>query len=292
MRRRRNLDPYFVEWENFGPKHTQMLQISLKMILPEVLISIIYEYDLNFQIKFKSYFSSITPALIIYCDQVFLLFKRSVCCIFTDEHLNIQFLWTKHPQNSIWHDGWKPQKKNSHLFEKLKCFDPYHDHIIEESNDWIINNTKISRPIGGEVLICKRNFKLYTGNKNLFCYGEIDETKIKMNWHFQSLPFDLPHWTQWSIFLDNIFIMIEEKSRKKTLDKMKYNLVLYNFFPEKISHILTIPLYETMNNKWELINNCYLLSFKNTIHIILEKKKNFLYFNITFGHEKNKKMGK
>jgi hypothetical protein len=176
--------------------------------------------------------------------------------------------------------------------KNLKYFDPYDDHIIETPDAWIINNKKICRPLRNETVICKRNSKLYTGLGKRFCCADMKNLwkrkrknkENKIRWQFFSLPFTLPYWTTWSIFLDDILIMIHVKSIKN-LNLTQFNLVLFHFGNKDISEICTIKLCES-----ETVDAyptaCYLLPFQNNVHVILNirGKKEVSYFNIMFGH--------
>ena len=202
--------------EFFGPRRTLTLQMSLKILLPKDLIHLVQFYDVNFIWQEKVVKSN--TQLINYENNIYFianedLTSSKLTAIRTGKSFII-------PHCFFIHDGWFHNTVHDR-YEKLSCFDLYGDHYIDcnhkNRSKWIINNCLVECPTYGQIIF-KRDFKLFTAEygSNFLWYTDFkDKTVKKKNWQVIELDVNFPYWWNWSIFSDQILILVTFSADKK-----------------------------------------------------------------------------
>ena len=244
----------------FGIERMNIL-MNLEFIIPKDVISLITLYDLNFILKEKKMIHQQKN----YCH--FLYYEHNIYSILNKEEQNpgfsllfnidtnaSRFLTLK---NMI-HDGWHQRSEKYREYEKFSSFDIYNDHYIEFPSCWVINNCRIARPVREEAVIFKRNLKLFTGKSDFLYWSEFLPSGVKQyDWKKVQINQDLPGWTSWSMFSDQIFIMIKLG-------------VIYLYNLDTSSSLLSPFLSIQLEN---LYSDTSILVTKQLIHILIKCKE-------------------
>ena len=261
----------------YGKSRNLMIEKVLENILPKDIIGIIAKkYDFNFVIqqkKVKDYLP-----LIYYQNEVWLFtsFEQySKHFPYLYQPLLDKTLILDSKYNTLIHDGWRVRSiRHCTLYKKDKDFDVFSEKYIEQTFSWKINNQLVSRPCTGESVIFKRDNKFYTKCEHyLYC------SEDGKNWTKYYLQYSDFIWEQWSIFLDDIFVIIRiqhESECESNLVLLFYDLKTYvnimqPFFVLKLGQIIGKP-----------ISHFSLLATKSNIHIIANINHNSTYFNLKF----------
>ena len=144
-------------------------------------------------------------------------------------------------------------------------FDLYHDHYIEFSNKWLINNYLIERPIGGDPVILKRKSKLFTSKYDslLWC-PFLNSTVRKTEWKKVQIDRQFPMWCKWSIFSDKILIMsVRDSEFQEELGKNLICMYDLTITSDSLSPFLSIRMDK-------FADQVHVFVTKEIIHIFLD----------------------
>lgn len=248
----------------FGPLRTTEIHECLEKILPKDLIFLLFKYDFNFSFIVNEFHFEIL-SLTFYNKKVcFISYKTRGSVVLREVETKKEIFYHKY----LFPLGWI--RKGSKEFYKTSIFDLYDDFYDEYQDEWIINTVPISRPVGGEENILKRNNILYTIHENKYLYFKPFTEK---KWETIQLPQKTTNWYTWSVFLDDIFVMITRDENSEEF----LNLTLYNI-NSQFEVIFTLKLLTTR------VDSFSMLTAHNEIYVACSVCKKTLYYKITFGH--------
>lgn len=258
-----------------GKKRDLALTDALDKILPKDLISLIQTYYVYFIIRKKKVGGNVGP-LLAYNNRIWLKKFSQWDGFFFEDPIQEEALPSHVLQPvTFGNDGWEFALNRT----KVPKFDVYQDTYEEFSSHWIINGTHVMRPKGGEETIFKRDHLLFTGEKDIPLLYWTSYKKNAMihsyDWNSIKLDQNIPYCAGWSIFLNQVLVILAEV--EFSLAKSELKLFLYDLNLKKTSQT------QTQKNPNPLVPFCtYTLGkLKNTAKRRQELSKNEFYLLTT-----------